>query len=204
MCLWRGLTSGSPSSQMSSIIPRKLTLSWFMASPPHSTPHMTAKTLSSENSDIITHPAALQSTKFLGNTNGHMHQKAHGSLVIYFSDPTIVNACINCHIALYGGLLPIVKFVCRPPPCFNCHHTGHLARSCKAIQSCGLCAEEHDTRHCSSSQKDSPTRQPAPRKCALCSGPHAASDDSCLVCKAAVDKYWVKAKSDGPYYLLPS
>ena len=53
------------------------------------------KELIGKNSDIITHPAALQSTKFLGNTHGRMHQKAHGSLVIYFSDPTIVNACVN-------------------------------------------------------------------------------------------------------------
>ena len=100
-----------------------------------------------ENSDIITHPAAFQSTKFLGNTHGRMHQKVHGSLVIYFSDPTIANACINCHIALYGGLLPVVKFVHRPPCCFNCHRTSHLALS-HIITASILHFKEHTTYCC--------------------------------------------------------
>ena len=58
-------------------------------------------------------------------------------------------------------------------------------------------------RHCDSLQKDSPTRQFAPWKCALCSRPHAASDNSCLVCKVAMVKYWVEVKGEGPYYPLP-
>ena len=64
-----------------------------------------------DNMDIITHPAALQSAKFLDNTHSRMHQKAHGSLVVHFSDATIANTCINHHIALYGGLLPIANFM---------------------------------------------------------------------------------------------
>ena len=104
-----------------------------------------------DNIDTIMHPVALRSTKFLGGTHSQLHQKPHGSLVVHFSDPTIANACINLHITLNGELLPVVKFVCRPPCCFNCHHTGHFTHSCKNNRRCGLCAEDHDTRHCRSS-----------------------------------------------------
>ena len=80
---------------------------------------------------------------------------------------------------------------------------GHFACSCKAKRRCGLCAGEHDTRHCSPAQKDSPDGRFAPLKCALCSRPYAVSDESCSARKEAVDKYWIEVKSTGPYYLLP-
>src|SRR6266481_3607086 len=155
------------------------------------------------NTDIITHPSALQSAKFLGNTHSRTRQKSHGSLVLYFTYPATANACINHHIALDGGLLPTVKFMRRPPRCFNCHHTGHFAHSCKAQRSCGLCTGDHDTRHCRSSRRDGPAGHFALLKCALCCVPHAASDDSFPARKAAINKYWTEVTSTGPYYLLP-
>ena len=159
--------------------------------------------LISDNIDTITHPAALWSPKSLGGTHSQLHQKIHSSLVVHFSDPTITNACINRHIALNGELLPVVKFMRRPTHCFNCHHTGHFVHSCKYNRRCGLCAEDHNTRHCRSSRNTSPAGQFAPLKCALCSRPHVVSDDSCPVHKVAIDKHWVEVKNAGPYYQLP-
>ena len=67
------------------------------------------------NSDIFEHPSAILGTKFLGGKRGRASLKAHGSLILHLTDPTIVHMCIDCRIAFDGGLLPASKFVCCPP-----------------------------------------------------------------------------------------
>ena len=52
------------------------------------------------NLDIITCLKALQSAKFLGDNRRQMPRKAHGSLILNFTDPFIVNVCIDHHVML--------------------------------------------------------------------------------------------------------
>ena len=108
-----------------------------------------------------------------------MSRRMRSSLVLHFDDPVIANNCIDQHIALSGGLLPIVKHIRPAPRCYNCQHTGHLARHCRANPCCGMCAGEHDTWQCKNTQGDTLPDQHAPWKCAVCGGPHSAADNAC-------------------------
>ena len=157
-----------------------------------------------DNSEIITRSSALRNVKFLGPNGGQVPQKTHGLLVLYFTDPVIVNACIDRQVMLHGGLLPAVKFVSHPPRCFKCHHTGHIVCYCKARRKCGMCAGDHDTRNCAISRRDGPTDQPALPKCAVCSGPHTVSDTGCPAHRAAIDKHRAEVAEAGPFYPVRS
>ena len=153
------------------------------------------------------HQSALQSIKFLENGGGWASQKCHGSLILDFTDPAIANTCISRHIAFHGDLLPAVKFTHHAPRCFNCHHTGHFARSCREKASCGLCAGDHDTRCCGIPKKDGPVGQPesTPRlKCAVCSGPHAAWNKMCPACEAAINEHRMETTYAGPFFPIPN
>ena len=154
------------------------------------------------NTDIMACPVALWSVEFLGGNNSHLPQTTHSSLILNFTDPTIANMCISCHVALHGSLLPTVKFVHRPPCCFNCHHTGHITCFCQNESKCGLCTGEHNTRRCGGPWVDGTVGQYALLKCTVCSGPHAASGNGCPVCRAAIDMHQVEAMGAGPYYLM--
>ena len=155
------------------------------------------------NSDIFACPSTLLSAEFLGGKCNRTSQKARGSLILHIADPMTANTCIDRCIAFEGSLLPTAKFVRCPPRCFNCHQTGHFARSCQAESRCGLCTGAHNTKECGKSRVDSPDGHPAPLKCAACGGPHAASDDSCAAHRAAIGRHWVKTARTGPFYQTP-
>ena len=160
-----------------------------------------------DNADIFMRPSALQSVKFLENDGGRASQKRHGSLILDFTDPAIANTCISRHITFHGDLLPAIKFTHHPLCCFNCHHTGHFACSCRAKASCGLCAGDHDTRRCRIPKKDRPVSQPesTPRlKCAVCSGPHTAWNKMCLARKAAISEHRMETTYTGPFFPIPN
>ena len=96
-----------------------------------------------------------------------------GPLVIHFSDPTTANHCIDHHIALWGRLLPMARFIQHTPWCFNCYHKSHLTCSCKQKPSCGLCVEGHNTWDCRCLQEGGPSSQSVPLKCIRCKGSQA-------------------------------
>ncbi|KAF8573702.1 hypothetical protein K439DRAFT_1320373, partial [Ramaria rubella] len=107
-------------------------------------------TLLNNNEIIIPHPSSLQHAEFLSPSSRHntTPPKSHRSLILYFTDPHVANNCITRHIALYGRLLPTLKFTRRPPQCYNCHCFGHFARSCKNTTICGLCSGKHSSQAC--------------------------------------------------------
>ena len=156
-----------------------------------------------DNMDIFTCLSALRSFKCLGNNGGQAPQKLHSSLVLEFMDPAIVNTCINHHVTFHSSLLPAIKFICHPPHCFNCHHTGHFTHSCGARSSCGLSMGDHDTRKCRASQNDRPAGL-TPLKCAVCSRPHTAFDNGCPAHKATIDEHRIEITNAGPYFPILS
>ena len=98
--------------------------------------------LLSTNTDVITCPSTLHHTEFLACTSNKVPPKMHSPLILHFTDPETANKCIDHHMSYRGRLLPAVKYTRHPPQCYNCHRTGHFARSCKVKMSCGHCADE--------------------------------------------------------------
>ena len=147
------------------------------------------KVLIGMNTDSIEHPSAVQCIKPLPGKQSSAPGREARAMIIHFANPTMANHCIDRHIALWGRLLPAVKFIQHPPHCYNCHCEGHLAHSCKQDPSCGLCVEGHNTRECGSSWKGHPSYQAVLLKCARCEGPYAAADRSCPAHRADADKH---------------
>ena len=56
----------------------------------------------------------------------------------------------------------------RPRRCYCCQQYGHVAAVCTKTPVCSRCAGEHDPEDCQ-----------RPYKCAVCGGPHAATDSEC-------------------------
>ncbi|MBW0480935.1 hypothetical protein O181_020650 [Austropuccinia psidii MF-1] len=63
-------------------------------------------------------------------------EKAHGSLIAYFSDKEISNNIIRGHLAYKRLHLQTVSFHTGPIQCFNCLKVGHIAGSCKNRPMC--------------------------------------------------------------------
>ena len=102
------------------------------------------KVLIGTNTDSIKHPSVVQCIEPLPGKWSSAPGR-EDTMVIHFANPATANCCIDCHIALWGRLLPVVRFIWHPPHCYNCHCEGHLACSCKQDPSCGLCTEGHNT-----------------------------------------------------------
>jgi hypothetical protein len=163
--------------------------------------------LITQNGHLIPHPSALQRAEFLPFRNHTASPcKAHGSLVIHFTEAQAANDCITHYIAYQGRLLPTVKFTRRPPQCYNCHSFGHLARACKAATACGCCAGAHATRDCrcpAASMCTTPTPSSCRHvqlKCAACMGPHPASSPDCPARRVVADRHMQWLIDDGPFY----
>lgn len=58
--------------------------------------------------------------------------------------------------------------------CFRCYNYGHIGTQCNAAQSCGYCAELHETKNCM--QKGVEGFTPT---CTVCKGAHTAWSNAC-------------------------
>ncbi|KAK6988264.1 hypothetical protein R3P38DRAFT_2573475, partial [Favolaschia claudopus] len=74
------------------------------------------------------------------------------SLVLYFDDADVANACtcysIGERLALEGFLHRVEKYRPRPSQCFKCFRFGHIASQCHSKAVCGTCAGPHPTSEC--------------------------------------------------------
>jgi hypothetical protein len=96
-------------------------------------------------------------------------------------------------LTAFGGFCDLRHHADRPAviQCAKCQAIGHLTRWCPAkAPTCRICAGDHEsfnhetaTRTTEEDQRMDPTTADeiaaAPKKCALCGGPHAANDCNC-------------------------
>ena len=95
--------------------------------------------------------------------------KRTSSIVVEFTDPEMANAIIYAGMAWEGQIhhCQLYDRSCRVKQCFRCHHYGHIGTLCNVAQTCGYCAELHETRHCRRKSEEgfSP-------RCPVCRGNH--------------------------------
>ncbi|MBW0513309.1 hypothetical protein O181_053024 [Austropuccinia psidii MF-1] len=94
----------------------------------------------------------LKKLKWVGNPCNK--EKAHGSLIAYFSDKEIANDIIRGHLAYKRLHLQTVNFQPEPIQCFNCLKVGHIAGSCKNRPMCIRCGHQHNIRECKEELED--------------------------------------------------
>ena len=70
--------------------------------------------------------------------------------------------------------LPLYDRACRVKQCFRCYQYGHIGTQCNTSQTCGHCAENHESKHC----KQKGTEGFIP-KCTTCKGTHNAWSNAC-------------------------
>lgn len=102
--------------------------------------------------------------------------KRASSIVVEFTDPEMANAIIYAGMAWDGQIhqCQLYDRACRVKQCFRCYNYGHIGTQCNASQTCGYCAERHETKHCSHKGVEGFT----PR-CAVCKGAHTAWSNAC-------------------------
>ena len=95
------------------------------------------------------------------------HKRA-SSLVVEFTDLEMANAIIYAGMAWEGWIYQCQLYdrACRVKQCFRCYHYGYIGTQCNASQTCGYCAELHESKHC----KQKAAEGFAPR-CAVCKEP---------------------------------
>ncbi|MBW0525249.1 hypothetical protein O181_064964 [Austropuccinia psidii MF-1] len=81
-------------------------------------------------------------------------EKAHGSLIAYFSDKEIANDIIRGHLAYKRSHLQTVNFQPGPLQCFNCLKVGHIAGTCKNRPMFIRCGHQHNVRDCKEELED--------------------------------------------------
>ena len=142
----------------------------------------------------------LQQAKFLVHSPDWLSCKTYSFIVLHFTDLAAAKECIAKHVSFQGQLRPATKFICSPPRCFNCHHSGHFARFCKISLACRLCAGNHDTCNCANANTDHVPDHSIPLKCAVCCGPHAVASNDCPARRAAIYSHWRRVADMGPFF----
>lgn len=102
--------------------------------------------------------------------------KRASSIVVEFTDPEMANAIIYAGMAWEGQIhqCQLYDRACRVKQCFRCYNYGHIGTQCDAAQTCGYCAELHETKTCRQKGVEGFT----PR-CPVCKDAHTAWSNAC-------------------------
>ncbi|EDN04471.1 predicted protein [Histoplasma mississippiense (nom. inval.)] len=131
--------------------------------------------------------------------------KRASSIVVEFTDPEMANAIIYAGMAWDGQIhtCQLYDRACRVKQCFRCYNYGHIGTQCDAAQTCGYCAELHETRNCT--QKGVEGFTPS---CPVCKGAHTAWSNACPArrkelgrveqAKQVRNSYWQVPPKDEP------
>ena len=93
------------------------------------------------------------------------------SIIIFTETPEEANKCIDDIVVIERTLYNADKYTpqCQIKQCFNCQVFGPKADTCKRKPKCGRCAQEHETRNCTSEEL----------ACANCDDAHVAWHHEC-------------------------
>lgn len=143
---------------------------------------------------------------FVGWLTKESPLKRASSIVVEFTNPEMANAIIYAGMVWHGQIhvCQLYDRACRVKQCFRCYNYGHIGTQCDASQTCGYCAELHETKNCRQKGVDGFT----PR-CTVCKGAHTAWSNACPARRKEVGRveqakqirsiYWnVISKVDDP------
>lgn len=82
--------------------------------------------------------------------------------------------------------------------CFRCYHYGHIGTQCNDSQTCGYCAELHETKHCR--QKNIEGFSP---RCTVRKGVHTAWSNACPTRKEELQRVEQAKQSRSIYWHVP-
>lgn len=125
-------------------------------------------------------------------------KKTASSLVVEFTTKEQANRVIREGLVL-GACQHDCELYdrgCKLKQCYKCQRYGHIGTQCTASETCGQCAEPHNTRQCRKREED-PSFTP---KCALCKGQHAAWSNICQIRQAQLAKVELARRSRPTYY----
>ncbi|KIW36205.1 uncharacterized protein PV06_11502 [Exophiala oligosperma] len=127
--------------------------------------------------------------------------KRASSIVVEFTDPEMANAIIYAGMAWDGHIhqCQLYDRACRVEQCFRCYHYGHIATQCNASQTCGYCAELHESRHC----KQKGLEGFVPR-CTVCKGAHTAWSNACPARKKDLERVEQAKQIRSIYWHVPA
>jgi hypothetical protein len=102
--------------------------------------------------------------------------KRASSIVVEFTDPEMANAIIYAGMAWDGQIhqCQLYDCACRVKQGFRCSNYGHIGTQCSAPQTCGYCAEQHETRNCKQRGADGFNL-----RCVVCKDAHTAWSNAC-------------------------
>ena len=123
------------------------------------------------------------------------------SIVVEFADPEMANAIIYAGMAWEGQIhqCQLYDRACRMKQCFRCHHYSHIGALCNAAQTCGYCAELHETKNCRQKGVEGFT----PR-CAVCKGDHTAWSNACPARKKEMERVEQAKQMRSIYWHVPA
>lgn len=117
---------------------------------------------------------------FVGWLTKEFPLKRASLIVVEFMDPEMANAII--YAIIYAGMAwdgqihvcQLYDRACRVKQCFRCYNYSYISTQCNAAQTCGYCAELHETKNCR--QKGAEGFTP---RCAVCKGAYTAWSNAC-------------------------
>lgn len=87
--------------------------------------------------------------RWLGSSNSHQPTRKAGTVVISFTDPSLVDKLVKTGLFLEGGYYRTEHFKHQHPQCFCCLAMRHFSRWCKTPPpQCSRCSRNHDTLEC--------------------------------------------------------
>jgi hypothetical protein len=127
--------------------------------------------------------------------------KRASSIVVEFTDPEMANAIIYAGLAWEGQIhqCQLYDRACRVKQCFRCYNYGHIGTQCNASQTCGYCAELHESRHC----KRKGLEGFVPR-CTVCKGVHTAWSNACPARKKEMGRVEQAKQIRNIYWHVPA
>lgn len=126
--------------------------------------------------------------------------KRASSIVIEFTAPEMANALIYAGMVWEGHIhqCQLYDRACRVKQCFRCNHYEHIGTQCNAPQTCGYCAELHETKHCRHKGVEGFT----PR-CPVCKGAHTAWSNACPARKKELERVALAKQNRSIYWHVP-